>query len=239
MMDPDNPFTRMQREFYAREAARWSPEDKNPVVGAWDRHENYEGYDLLFDGIDTARMIALDFGCGPGRMIRRYANRFLRIDGADINRLNLTNAMLFCAFRTYPLLYLVDGVSLKGIDECGRGPYYDLVFSTLCLQHIPVHAIRMNLFREFYRVLKPGGWLTAQMGFGDDGDPRGVGYYEDKWDAQATNGGCDTRVEDREQLRSDLEICGFAPDSWRSVVVPAGPNDWHPEWIFFRAQKPE
>lgn len=248
MIDPNNPFTKMQREFYAREAAKWSPDDRDPVVGSWDEHNAHQDYDLLFDGIDTAGMVALDFGCGPGRNIVRYAKRFKRIDGADIDRLNLINARIFCAFKAFPLLYHVDGTSLRCIGEDGKpftdaeyqmGCWFDLVFSTICLQHIPVHAIRLNLFREFYRVLKPGGWFTAQMGFGDDGDPRGVDYYADRWDARTTNGGCDVKVTEQDQLRDDLVSCGFDDDSWRSVVVPTGPNDWHPEWIFFRARKPE
>lgn len=246
MIDSENRFTKMQRDFYAHEAAKWSPDNRDPVVGAWDAHNAHEDYELLFDGIDTSKMVALDFGCGPGRNIVRYAKRFKRIDGADIDRLNLTNARIFCAFKTFPLLYHVDGTSLKCIGEDGKpftdaefkmGCWFDLVFSTICLQHIPVHSIRLNLFREFFRVLKPGGWFTAQMGFGDNGDPRGVGYYEDKWDATATNGSVDVKVTNTLSLRADLQNVGFDEETFRAIVRPTGPNDWHPKWVFFRAKK--
>lgn len=264
MVDPDNPYTRMQRAFYARESALWTPQNRDPVVGAWHAHEAFADYDLLFDGIDTSKMVALDFGCGPGRMIMRYAGRFRRIDGADLDGDNLLAASrLFDAtfgaglepgsdaFADYldrrPVLYLVDGVSLRApkfLVEIPGGPVpvevpsagYDLVYSTICLQHVPVHAIRLNLFREFCRVLKPGGWFTAQMGFGDEGDPRGVGYYEDRYDAATTNGGCDVEVTDATQLENDLILAGFSYTSCR--VRPAGPNDWHPKWVWFRGRKP-
>lgn len=234
---PDNPFTRMQKAFYDAEAARWSPEDRDPVVGKFDAHNAWADYDLLFDGLDTEGKVALDFGCGPGRNIVRYGKRFWRIDGADLSHRNLMNAIAWAAKNAAPLpdTYLCNGVDLADVP----GERYDVVFSTICLQHIPVHAIRLGLFREFLRVLKPGGWFTAQMGFGDDGDPRGVGYYEDRWDAAKTNGGCDVKVVNKEDLLVDLKDAGFVAGSFRATVRPPGPNDWHPNWIFFRARKPE
>jgi SAM-dependent methyltransferase len=237
-LTPDNPFTAMQKRVYAEEAAKWTPENRDPVVGAWDAHNAHADYDLLFDGLDTKRMVALDFGCGPGRMIVKYADRFRRIAGADLDYTNLLRAIEWCKLNgkeNVAPVHLVNGVDLGSIQS----GFFDLVYSAICLQHIPVHEIRLNLFREFRRVLKPGGWLTAQMGYGDGGDPRGVGYHEDRHDADCTNGGFDVKVTEIGQLEGDLAEAGFDPHQSRFVVRPAGPNDWHPNWIFFRARKPE
>lgn len=236
MTDPGNPFTRAQRAFYDREAARWTPADRDPVVGSFDAHNAWGDYEFLFDGLETAGKVALDFGCGPGRCLVRYADRFLRVDGADVAAPNLANAKVWAilnAVKVEPALFLVDGVSLSGVPD-GR---YDVVFSTICLQHIPVHSIRLNLFREFYRVLAPGGWVTAQMGYGETDDPRGVAYHEDRLDAVAMNGGCDVNVTDGGQLRADLVATGFDGNTFRAVVRPPGPSDWHPNWVFFRARR--
>lgn len=239
----------MQKREMAKEAALWSPDDKNPVVGAWDWHESHADYDLLFAGLDTKAMVALEFGCGPGRMIARYADKFLRIDGADIDGTNLVNAKrhvvssgreAYCTSggSRFPSLFRTSGVDLAPIPDS----LYDIVFSCITLQHIPVHSIRTNLFREFRRVLKPGGWFSAQMGFGDSGDYRGVGYYEDKWDAPLTNGACDVKVTNTFSLKVDLQHAGFQIEAFNDTfsyqIRPTGPNDWHPNWIFFRAQKP-
>jgi SAM-dependent methyltransferase len=233
--DPDNPYTRLQRGFYEAEAARWTPADRNPVVGSFDAHNAWADYDILFAGLDTAGLVALDFGCGPGRCLVKYAGRFSRVDGADLAAANLVAARAWLAANGVsppPALYQTDGVSLAGVPSAA----YDVVFSTICLQHIPVHTIRVGLFREFARVLKPGGWFTAQMGYGDSGDPRGVGYYADRWDAPGTNGGCDATVVAPAQLGGDLAGAGFDGASFESAVRPAGPNDWHQNWIFFRAK---
>lgn len=237
-LTPDNPFTAMQKRVYAEEAAKWTPENRDPVVGAWDAHNAHADYELLFAGLDTKNMVALDFGCGPGRMIVKYADRFRAIDGVDIDSINLENARRMIgrsgSVVQDHLLWRVNGVELDTISS----GHYDLVYSAICLQHIPVHEIRLNLFREFCRVLKPGGWFTAQMGYGDNGDPRGVGYHENRYDADCTNGGFDAKVTSAVQLETDLSAAGF---KWETVdwnIRPAGPNDWHPNWIYFRAMKP-
>lgn len=232
---PDNPFTKMQREFYAKESAKWTLTDRNPVVGPWEEHNAWPDYDLLFDGLTTKEMIALDFGCGPGRMMAKYFPRFGIIDGADIDVTNLVNArLLFQRERPgrSPRLYHVNGVELNHVPA----GYYDLVYSAITLQHIPVYSIRLRLIREFFRVLNQGGWFTAQMGFGVSGDPRGHDYHSDEWSVGGTNGYHDVKVTDPEQLRNDLAGVGFVDFTYS--VRPAGPDDWHPEWIWFRGRKP-
>lgn len=236
MLNPENSFSKMQRKVYAEESAKWTPEDRDWVVGSWDEHEKWADYDLLFEGLDTSNMVALDFGCGPGRMIRRYAERFCSIDGVDIDPVNLENARKFTHKKGdnfSHFFYPTNGVDLGYISDTS----YDLVYSTICLQHIPVHDIRMNLFREFFRVLKPGGWFTAQMGFGKKNDPRGVPYHANKWDTEVTNGGCDVQVTCQSQPAVDCIRCGFTNFDYK--IRPAGPNDWHPNWIWFRCQKPK
>lgn len=232
MISPDNPYTRMQRAFYEAEARKWSPENRDPVVGAWDWHNAWDDYELLFDGLDTADMVALEFGCGPGRNLIRFRDRFRRIDGTDIDPTNLVNAAKLCGDVNPPNLWACNGVDLSGLAS----ETYDVVFSTICLQHIPVHDIRLQLFGEFFRVLKPGGYFTAQMGYGDRNDPRGVPYHANCWDADITNGGKDVLVTNSSQLAGDLYGCGFV--NFEAKVRPTGPNDWHANWIFFRARKP-
>ncbi len=233
-MDPNNKYTTMQQQQYDNEASHWSLEYRDPVVGSFDQHNNWQDYDdYLFKDVNTNNKVALEFGCGPGRNIVKFNSKFQRIDGVDISSINLEKAKVWAEHNqlaNIPHLFKNNGVDLAGIDSNS----YDVVFSTICLQHICVHEIRVNLMTEFHRVLKSGGNLCFQMGFGP-GHPRSVEYFENNYEAQHTNSGCDTRVESPLDLEQDLKKIGFA--NIQHDIRPVGPGDMHYNWIFVRTQK--
>ena len=233
-MDPNNKYTKMQQAQYDKDAVEWSLQNKNPVVGSFEQHNNWSDYDkFLFKSVDTNGKVALDFGCGPGRNIVKFASKFARIDGADISDVNLEKARLWFAannLQTTPTLYKNNGVDLAEVPS----EVYDVVFSTICLQHICVHDIRFSLLNEFYRILKPGGAICIQMGFGP-GHIRTVGYFDNHYDATVTNSGHDTRVDSPDELKGDLEKIGFS--NFEYDIRPVGPGDIHGNWIFFRTFK--
>jgi len=231
--DSDNAYTKMQQRQYDLEAANWSVQNRDPVVGSFDAHNAWSDYDnFLFKGIATTDKLALDFACGPGRNIVKFNSQFQRIDGADISDFNLKNAIKWCEYNevSTPNLYKTNGYNLQEI----KNEIYDVVFSTIAMQHICVYDIRYGLMSEFFRVLKPGGMVCIQMGYGN-GHPSTVGYYENKYDATLTNSGLDTRVNSPDELRTDLEAIGFK--SFDYDIRPTGPGDSHENWIFFRATK--
>jgi len=234
MIDPNNKYTQMQLNAYNHMASQWSMSNKNPVVGSYDGHNNWKDYDLLFENIEHKQdKIALDFATGPGRNIIKYSSLFKRIDGVDISLINIENAKKNIAFNNIevPNLYVNNGVDLSMIDT----ETYDLVFSTIALQHISVYDIRKNIFREIFRILKPGGVFTAQMGYGYTPAKKTVGYYENHYDARWTNGGCDVCVENADQLKGDFDDICFKDFSY--TITRTGPGDAHPNWIFFNAKK--
>ncbi len=225
----------MQKRQYDRDASRWSLSEKYWVIGGYETHNNWPDYKLLFTGIsEHSKKTVLDFGCGPGRNLVKYAGVFSRIDGVDISEINLEKAkillqdnLLDCSKFT---LYPCNGIDLANVPSRS----YDILMSTIAFQHICVHEIRLNYLKEFYRVLVPGGTLTMQMGFGKSS--YGVDYYANNYSALSTNGGCDTRVDSADQLKTDLEAVGFR--NFRYVIRPVGPGDSHPNWIFFQADVP-
>lgn len=233
MITPDNKYTQMQLNAYNDMASQWSTECRDPVVGSYDAHNNWKDYDLLFEGLENKQnMIVLDFACGPGRNIIRYSSLFKRIDGVDISPINIENAKKNIAHNNIavPNLYVNNGVDLSVIAT----ETYDLVISTIALQHICVYDIRRKIFEEIHRVLKTGGTFSAQMGYGSP-SPMSVGYYENYYDATGTNRSCDVCIENTDQLKQDFDSIGFKNFSYK--ITQVGPGDCHPNWIFFNVQK--
>jgi ubiquinone/menaquinone biosynthesis C-methylase UbiE len=234
MTTSDNNYTQMQRHIYDRESARWRVTDRDPVVGSFDAHNAWQDYELLFEGWDTTNWNMLDFGCGPGRNLVKFFDRFASVSGIDISAINLEQAKKWLAYNNKSVeavrLYHADGVSLNTAPTAT----FDVVMSTICIQHIPVYDIRYSIFTDMFRVLKPGGWLSIQMGYGDR-----VGaseYYDNFYDAAGTNGYADVKIASPDQPRIDLERIGFV--NFSHQIRPVGPGDCHTSWIFFRAQKP-
>lgn len=231
-------YLKMQRSAYDETAGTWSISNRDPVVGCYDKHNAWKDYDIyLFKDIPTEGMKALDYGTGPGRNIIKFWNRFAGIDGVDIGAVNLKNAAdnLKEAGITESHLMLCDGKSIPAPD-CS----YDMVFSTICLQHICCYDIRLQIFKESYRVLKAGGHFCFQMGYGGrslgNTDLGVAWYYENVTNARKTNGKYDVSVTDPAQLRDDLvSIAGFS--SMDYDLRPVGPGDKHNNWIFVRAHK--
>jgi ubiquinone/menaquinone biosynthesis C-methylase UbiE len=186
-------------------------------------------------------MVALDFGCGPGRNIIKYWDRFKRIDGVDIMPENLKNAKRWVEHNGKDgnsiNLYECNGYDLSNIPD----QQYDMVFSTICMQHICSYDIRLNYIKEFNRVLKSGGIVSIQMGYGRKPGSKCVDYYENKFDASQTNGdgdgAGDVTIEDPLQIYTDLTENGFT--DFLHVILPPflGDRDYHQNFIIFRATK--
>jgi len=235
-MKEDNKYTTMQLNQYDWEASLWSIENRDPVVGSFDAHNNWRGYDNLFFGIDNlGKKLCLDFGCGPGRNISKYYDIFKRIDGVDISLTNIVNARKWLDFNNQTfkdiLLYKCNGIDLNEIPN----NMYNIIISTITMQHICVYDIRYNYFKEFYRVLKKGGIISIQMGFGYSPYKNTVKYNENNYDAINTNGGCDVCIDTPSQLEKDLKEIGFKDFSY--IIDTVGPGDAHANWIYFKAIK--
>ena len=133
----------------------------------WDQDEFFESgrreiSQLLsyLEGLDIhiGRSAALDFGCGPGRLVQGLAAHFDDVMGVDI-----APSMVDLAARLNP-----HGdrchfhVNATGDLQLVGDRRFDLVYTHLVLQHMsPVHA--RAYIAEFLRVVKPDGVVVFQV----------------------------------------------------------------------------
>jgi len=225
----------MQNSYYDEYASKWSLDSRDPVVGSYDAHNNWSDYDnFLFKDFDTNGLVSLEYGCGPGRNLVKFSERFARVDGIDISDVNIEKARLNVKANniTEPNLYVTSGDNLSAIAN----ESYDVVFAVICFQHICVHEIRFNILKDIFRVLKPGGKLSFQMGYGGKGEIPTAGYHDNNYDAGSTNGHSDVSITDEQDLREDLVgKIGFT--NYKSDIRDTGPGDNHKNWIWVQVEK--
>lgn len=237
----EQQFLARQSKFWDDISQGWSLQNKNPVVGWYHEHQAFPEYEtLLFREISKAvgdqiakGMTVLEYGCGPGRNMIRFKEWFKRIDGVDIApdcivkaKVNLTDAGV-----AIPNLWVNDGKSLPMIPDAS----YDVVFMVISHQHITNRDVRVNLYNEFNRVLKPGGFLCFQTGFGP-GHPRSVDYFTSDYENEAQFVDKDVRVENVDYLRDDVCGAGFRKDTFKYAFSRTC-HDEHPLWIWVSVQK--
>jgi SAM-dependent methyltransferase len=107
-------------------------------------------------GRPASRRLALDFGCGAGRLTRALAARFDEAVGLDI-----ASGMVQAAEE---LNGDVANVRFEVNTRSDLGPVaddsVDLVYSSLVLQHLPSRALIAGFVREFLRVCAPTGLVV-------------------------------------------------------------------------------
>lgn len=231
----DNDYTKMQKKGYAVGVYQKSVDEAMAGRRSTGDHftslnEMEDMHEYLFKGVPEGGC-ALDFGCGPGRAIVKYRDRFARIDGVDISKQNIVKAKEYLEWAEVPVnnLWVNNGVDLQNVPS----NTYDVVYAIQTMIHIGVYDIRRSLLEEMYRVLKPGGWVCIQMGYGASNNSKMARYYENKWDAPETNGRYGANVTSPSQPQTDLEEIGFTNFSYDLRDMT-----WnHPQWIYFRGKK--
>jgi SAM-dependent methyltransferase len=108
-------------------------------------------------GLEPARSLALDYGCGVGRLSRALAGEFAQVVGVDFSQSMLEEARRANAGIANLRFERNDGRTLSAITSgC-----VDFVYSVIALQHSPADAQR-EIIREFGRVVAPGGVAVFQ-----------------------------------------------------------------------------
>lgn len=145
--------------------------------GRWERDEflatgraeiDVQMHLLAARGLPAGRGLALDFGCGAGRLSRALAAHFENVIGIDVSASMIETARTLNAdvanveFRENP------SARIEGVADAS----VDLVYSLITLQHIP-SRLAAGYVAEFFRILAPGGVAVFQFVDGPDDTLRG------------------------------------------------------------------
>ncbi|MEO8012094.1 MAG: class I SAM-dependent methyltransferase [Dokdonella sp.] len=119
-------------------------------------------------GVPARFAVALDFGCGAGRLTRALARHFDRVVGVDVAGSMIRKARDLNADIGNIDFVENDSPRLDMIADASM----DLIYSNMTLQHIPAQ-LAAGYVAEFLRVLAPGGVASFQFVDGHDGSWRG------------------------------------------------------------------
>ena len=135
--------------------------------GRWDTEKFFAtGEQEIAELLDSMEQVggieqsgrALDFGCGVGRLTRALAGRFGEAVGVDISEEMVRLARELNEDVPGSSFVVNTKADLSVFDDSS----FDLVYTTLVLQHLPRRELQRAYLEEFLRVLRPGGLAVFQ-----------------------------------------------------------------------------
>lgn len=109
-------------------------------------------------GAESGKAVALDFGCGVGRLTQPLAERFERAVGLDIAPSMIEVAREINRAGDRCTFVLNERDDLAVFEDAS----FDLIYSNITLQHMPPSLAKRYL-KEMIRTLKPEGVLVFQL----------------------------------------------------------------------------
>lgn len=168
MSDFVSKSTRENWDRLAEHDAMWAIlTDPSKAGGGWTAEEFFAtgrteaarvlaGLAEAVPSFDPAKAVALDFGCGIGRLTQAFGARFAHAIGIDISAAMLARAESRNADKGRLTFVLGNPAGLPLADAS-----VDFAYSGIVLQHIP-RPMQETYLREFFRVLRPGGLAWFQ-----------------------------------------------------------------------------
>ncbi len=105
------------------------------------------------------RGLALEIGCGPGRLMRPMSRHFAEIHGVDVSDEMVRLARERLRETPHARVYATGGSDLAPFGD----NTFDFAYSYAVFQHIPSREVVFRYLEEARRVLKPGGVLRCQI----------------------------------------------------------------------------
>ena len=140
------------------------PEKK---FGKWEKDEFFQSGEKEIEeiinlckklGYPSEFQYALDFGCGVGRLTIPLSKNFVHCIGVDISE---TMIKLAKKYQNSPnCKYIVNSDKKLSVFDNNS---FDLIYSSIVLQHVPEKELIKSYLSEFIRILKKNGILVFQL----------------------------------------------------------------------------
>ena len=154
--------------------------DADKRGGRWDVDAFFAAGEGEIAALDTfcsslmlpaSRRLALDFGCGVGRLSRALASRYAQVIGVDISPSMLAQARTLHA-HVDNVRFVENATTQLGFIADAS---VDLIYCVITLHHNPA-PLQLAYIGEFLRALAPGGVAVFQVATGYSRDWRGLIY---------------------------------------------------------------
>lgn len=103
-------------------------------------------------GVESGRELALDFGCGLGRLSVALAKHYNHVVGLDVSGEMIARAKQASGVR-YVRADTLEGLSARS---------YDLVYTNITLQHMP-GWLQQQYVTDFYRLVRANGVVVFEL----------------------------------------------------------------------------
>lgn len=110
-------------------------------------------------GLPARRELALDFGCGVGRLTRALAAYFEQCYGVDISESMILRARELNAAIPRCTFWVNAAEHLRMFPD----NHFDMIYTKWVLQHLPSKDAIKTYVSEFVRTLKADGLLVFQL----------------------------------------------------------------------------
>lgn len=165
------------------------------------------------------RSMALDLGCGVGRITQALANHFDKVVGVDISEAMIAQALTLNRHGERCQYFSGD---LSRFDD----NTFDLAFSLYVIQHVP-RSMQGKVLRELVRVLKPEGLLICQIAAPPQGVSRLRTQFGPRWLKEL-------RFKRRFGNAPLIEMNPLPESEVRQLIPPARVAVKEGEWFFIQ-----
>lgn len=127
-----------------------------PFEGYWEESERYalNFVDKVLKGATKQRL--LDLGCGRGRLLGRFADRFKAVVALDSDHTRLDKAKNAVRLDGLKNVEFVNGLFEDCVSDLGM---FDMILCSHVIQHLPT-ADLAGMFKLIHKALVPGGILV-------------------------------------------------------------------------------